>query len=243
MSGVIIAGETDTDGADTAESFRGEKMSGSTGDVLPTLPDKPTVRLKDEDFKANCERFEEILSPYIYLQGGNLTRIGTAYEERENDTLTEDGRTIGPDGIRRNPAQPHLIPVTREWIERELSGLANIEKVMADGKVKRVSCPERYANNILRHGSPKFRHLAGIASAPFLRADGSICEEPGYDARSQTVYAPNADFPELKSEVTKDEAADAMGVLVDLISDFPFATKLPVRVHLAHSHRGGETGA
>jgi putative DNA primase/helicase len=225
----VIAGETDT-----TDSFSGEVMSGSNGDVLSPLPDKPILRLVDADFKANCEVAEKILSPYVYSQGGSLVRIGTAYEVREDDTLTEDGRTVGQDGIRRNPGQRFLIQVSREYIERELSGLATIEKVMADGKVKPVSCPERIANNILRHGTPNFRPLAGIAHSPFLRADGSICDEPGYDAKSQTLYAPNADFPELPSTVTKEEAEDALAVLLAPFDEFPFATDAAQSAFIAH---------
>jgi putative DNA primase/helicase len=215
-------------------SFNGEMMTGSTGDVLPPLPDKPILRLDDANFKGTCETAEKILAPYIYSQGGGLVRIGTAYEVREDDTLTEDGRSIGPDGVGRNPGQCFLIQVTREYIERELSGLAIIEKVMADGKVKRVSCPERIANNILRHGSPNFRPLAGIACAPFLRSDGSICSEPGYDAKSQTLYAPTADFPELPSTVTKEEAQDALAALLEPFDEFPFATDGARSAFVAH---------
>jgi putative DNA primase/helicase len=224
-----IAGETEN-----ADSFQSEMMTGSTGDVLPPLPDKPILRLDDANFKGTCETAEKILAPYIYSQGGGLVRIGTAYEVREDDTLTEDGRSIGPDGVGRNPGQCFLIQVTREYIERELSGLAIIEKVMADGKVKRVSCPERIANNILRHGSPNFRPLAGIACAPFLRSDGSICSEPGYDAKSQTLYAPTADFPELPSTVTKEEAQDALAVLLEPFDEFPFATDGARSAFVAH---------
>jgi putative DNA primase/helicase len=212
---------------------RGEKMHGSTGDAVPPLPDKPILRLDDADFKGTCERAEDILSPHVYSHGGGLARIGTAHDVRENDTLTEDGRTIGRDGARRSPTQSHLIPVTSEWIERELSGLATIEKVMADGKVKRVSCSPRLAKNILHHGSPRFRELAGISTAPFLRADGSICDEPGYDERSRVLYAPNADFPPIPDTVSKDEAADALGALVDVVSEFPFASESALSAAIA----------
>ena len=232
----IIAGENDdlTAGG-LHDSFNGEVMSGSTGDCLPPLPDKPILRLVDSEFKGTCEAAEKILATRIYSQGGALVRIGTAYEMREDDTVTENGRSVGQDGIGRNPGQCFLIQVTREYIERELSGLAIIEKQMADGKWKRVSCPERIANNILRHGnSPNFRPLAGIARAPFLRADGSICDEAGYDAKSQTLYAPTADFPELPSTVTKEEAEDALAVLLDPFSEFPFATDAARSAFLAH---------
>lgn len=216
-------------------SFIGEKMSGSTGDCVPTLPDKPILRVIEAEFKETCEAAEKILAGDIYSQGGTLTRVGTAYEVREDDTLTERGGSIGPDGIERNPCQCYLIPVTREFIERELSGIADIQKLMASGTWKRARCPEWLSNNIMRHGSsPYFRPLAGIARAPFLRSDGSICDEAGYDAKSQTLYAPNADFPELPSTVSKEEAEDALAALLDPFSDFPFANDAARAAFAAH---------
>ena len=228
--GEIVIDETGSPG-----SFTGQMLSSSTVDVAPPLLDKPILRLVDADFKETCEAAEKILALSIYSQGGALVRIGIAHEVREDDTLTERGRSIGRDGIERNPAQCFLLPVTREFIERELSGLADIQKPMADGKWKRCSCPERIANNILRHGnSPHFRPLAGIARAPFIRSDGSVCTEPGYDPRSQTLYVPNAEFPELPSHISEDEARDALAVLLDPFSEFPFATESARSAFVAH---------
>ena len=216
-------------------AFAGQVMSGTSGDVLPSLPDKPTLRLNDAEFKETCEIAERILSPSVYAQGGNLVRIGHAFEVRESDALTDKGRTIGFDGIERNIKQAFILPVTKEYIERELSGLADIQKPMAAGGWKKVSCPERLANNILRHGnSSAFRPLAGIARAPFIRPDGSVADEPGYDARSQTLYIPNDAFPELAANVSKDDAHFALMELLDPFKQFPFTTDGARSAFLAH---------
>jgi hypothetical protein len=217
-------------------AFAGQVMSGSSGDVIPSSLDKPVLRLVDAEFKENCETAEKILSASVYAQGGSLVRIGSAFEVRENDSLTDKGRTIGFDGIERNPKQAFLLPATREFIERQLSGDAIIEKVMADGSLKRVSCPERIANNILKHGnSPNFRPLSGIARAPFIRSgDGSVCDEPGYDARSQTLYIPTADFPDLPANVTKEDAEFALVDLLEPFTEFPFTTGGARSAFLAH---------
>ena len=111
-------------------AFAGQVMSGSSGTLLPPSLDKPILRLNDAEFKETCETAEKILSPSVYAQGGSLVRIGHAYEVRDNDQITEKGRTIGFDGIERNPKQAFILPVSKEFIERELSGLADIQKVM-----------------------------------------------------------------------------------------------------------------
>jgi hypothetical protein len=227
----VVVDETS---ASDPSSFKGEVMSGSNG-VLPSLPDKPILRLSDAEFKETCETAEKILSPSVYAQAGSLVRIGYAYEVRDADSLTDKGRTIGQDGIERNTKQCFLIPVSKEFIERQLSGDAIIQKPMADGSLKRVSCPERLATNILRHGnSPHFRPLSGIARAPFLRSDGSVCDEPGYDPRSQALYIPTADFPELPTNVTEDDARDALSELLEPFSQFPFTNDAARSAHIAH---------
>ena len=99
-----------------------------------------------------------------------------------------------------------------------------------------MSCPERIATNILKHGnSPNFRPLAGIASCPFIRADdGSCCDEPGYDARSQTLYIPNDNFPDLPANVTEEDAQFALAKLLEPFSEFPFTTGGARSAFLSH---------
>ena len=67
-----------------------------------------------------------------------------------------------------------------------------------------------------------FRVLNGVADAPVLRADGSIAQTPGYDARLGLEIRLSGDWPTIPTHPTCDERRAAMSVLRDVFSDFPF---------------------
>jgi hypothetical protein len=66
--------------------------------------------------------------------------------------------------------------------------------------------------------------LEGFVEAPCLRADGTICDSPGYDPAGFLFYAP---APDLRvSEIPKapmiDDVHAALELLDSAIGDFPF---------------------
>jgi hypothetical protein len=65
--------------------------------------------------------------------------------------------------------------------------------------------------------------LARIVNTPFLRVDGSVCEQPGYDAQSHLLFKPDGElFPPIPQQPSKNDAAAALAVLQELIATFPF---------------------
>jgi hypothetical protein len=95
-----------------------------------------------------------------------------------------------------------------------------------DGRAKdwkAVDAPDRIAEAYLaRCGSWKLPLLTGVSSTPFLRADGSICETPGYDPASTLLYKPTGQFPPIPQQPSRREAEEAIAVLKNLIVGFPF---------------------
>ncbi|MEZ6072256.1 MAG: hypothetical protein R3C10_18855 [Pirellulales bacterium] len=88
-----------------------------------------------------------------------------------------------------------------------------------------VPPPLSLAENILAQTSWELPPLVGIARAPILRADGSICTTPGYDPASRLMYCPD---PELKLTPIPEfpngnEVQACVDLLLEVISDFPFA--------------------
>lgn len=67
------------------------------------------------------------------------------------------------------------------------------------------------------------RELQAITTAPVLLPDGSILQERGYNATARVFLHPNVAVwvPDAPSA---EDARAALGVLRDLVSDFPFAT-------------------
>lgn len=88
-----------------------------------------------------------------------------------------------------------------------------------------VNCPDRVALTYLaRVGEWKLRRLWAAIDAPTLRPDGSILQTPGYDEGTGLLYDPGAvTYPDIPSSPTREQAEDALELLCELVSTFPFS--------------------
>ncbi|MDB4545020.1 hypothetical protein N9009_00500 [bacterium] len=76
------------------------------------------------------------------------------------------------------------------------------------------------------HARPTYEHvrrLDDIVTAPTMRADGSILQTTGYDPHSRLVYLPDCDYKTIPANPNLDDARNAVGELLDIVHDFPFA--------------------
>lgn len=154
-------------------------------------------------------------------------RRGTNCEMRSLSEL-QDGEhpscgtladNISPDDLARRTGAHSNSPV--EAIDRSdavASALRNLPR-----RIREVC--RRLAENILAQSSWDFPPLAGIARAPILRHDGTICTQAGYDPVSRLYYCPDlgltlSPIPEYP---TTDEVQACLDILLNVISDFPFA--------------------
>jgi putative DNA primase/helicase len=107
--------------------------------------------------------------------------------------------------------------------------------IKAKGYVSR-RCPDIVAEIYLaRAGSWKLPLLAGIVNTPFLRADGTLCERPGYDLASALLFIPDGQiFPAVPANPTRDDAKEALKYINDtLLSEFPFVENLDRAIALS----------
>ena len=74
------------------------------------------------------------------------------------------------------------------------------------------------------HAVPGLRVLRGVVHAPFLRADGSLLAEPGYDEATGVLYLPTVEVPEVPEIPTDAEVVAARELVAELLVDFPFVT-------------------
>jgi len=143
--------------------------------------------------------------PALFVRSGALVRI------------TEDEKHV-----------PKIDTLERVRMRSHLSHVANFYSLKRSGDaVYRVSVapPLPLAENILVQGTWPFPPLAGLARAPIVRPDGTLCMKPGYDARTQLLYVPD---PNLRlSEITEfpniHEVHACVDILLRVIDDFPFA--------------------
>lgn len=77
-----------------------------------------------------------------------------------------------------------------------------------------------------RAGRLNFPVIKAIISAPTLRSDRSLLDAPGYDpATGFYLDTKGAVFPPIPTMPSRDDAIQALAVLVELLAGFPFVTE------------------
>lgn len=150
--------------------------------------------------------------PLLFVRGGQLATIGR--DERGVAHINRPGK-IG----ELRPVIERLI-YFRKW------------KTTGRGAEQRefpayVEAPPTLLENVLHLREwPGLPALEAIVEAPTLRADGTILDEPGYDADSRLIYDPadGLSVPAIAEAPSSQDVAAAIGLLRDdLLADFPFA--------------------
>ena len=192
-------------------------------DVVP--PDlgaaRPLIRLSGAEFSNIIKQLEEIISPYVYTQGGHLARTSEAHS---------DG------AIQRNADALMLIPATSGWARIRFGELADFLKYVArqDEWVPVAPSIEHIGAFMDRGSWTILRPLDAIARAPFLRPDGSICDTEGYDPSSRTLYVPSTTYPPIPEHPTRDDALAALARLREPFSEFPWKEGASESTFLSH---------
>ena len=119
----------------------------------------------------------------------------------------------------------HLVPLSRPYLVDTLTCAAQFTRY--NGRSKKwttTDAPDKVADIYLsRQGRWRLPVLSGIIHTPFLRADGSICETPGFDSKSGLLFRPdNESFPPIPQQSSKADAVAALNQLEQLIATFPF---------------------
>lgn len=120
----------------------------------------------------------------------------------------------------------------RDLISRHVVFTKSSEK----GGEREVATPSWVGDMILvRPSWPMLRQLRGISTSPFLRRDGSICAEDGYDQRSGILVTMGSGAARLRipDAPTQADAQAAAEELLEPFAEFPFAEEIHRSVVLA----------
>ncbi len=192
------------------------------GDLLPPSPEKPICRVTADNLPFLMDQCTDLLYDELYVHGNQLTRVGAA-------SLLQDGND------RELDQEVFIRTITPEWIQDRLGRLAIWQKFnQRQGAWVLTNCPYDVARGFWKLSGWRLRQLDAIATAPFMREDGSLCDTPGYDARSRTQFIPNAVFPSIPASLTKGDAAAAADRLLRPFIEFPYATDGARSAYLAH---------
>ena len=136
-------------------------------------------------------------------------------------------------------------PVNRDWLVDHAGRVAEFYSVKTerdddDGSVTSTreipeDAPAYIANAIIaKNGGRNFRKLTAVTTAPTLRPDGSVLDEPGHDATTGLMYVTTEAYPlAVPSAPTVEQALDALAKLWHPVRLFPFADEVAVGVTLA----------
>jgi putative DNA primase/helicase len=182
-------------------------------DATPSNHDpRPTIKIVENDMARIIDKAERAL-----IAG-------------ERGIFQRDGRIVSVvDTIGKTHAGADVI--TKRVGERDDAALTvdfdcSAQFVKFDGrsgKNARANPPRWIAEALRARGEFRFPVLMGVISAPTLRADGSLLERPGYDAKSGLLYDPaGVEFPAIPDRQTRDEAMEALQTLRGLVATFPF---------------------
>lgn len=135
-------------------------------------------------------------------------------------------------------------PVSRDWLVDHAGRVAEFYSIKTvrddDGNIISTleipeDAPTYIANAIMaKHGGRNFRKLTAVTTAPTLRPDGSVLDEPGHDPATGLMYVTNEAYPPtVPLAPTVEQALDAFAKLWHPIRMFPFADDVAVGVTLA----------
>jgi hypothetical protein len=174
------------------------------------------------------------LWPTIYIKQGEIPRV---LNEAEDALLQHDAEIYQYGGLLVQP-QLQLIKCSggREFLSWQLPEVTVMNMVVLLACAARfmrhdkrsnawtqVDVPEKIAKAYLDCKNRRVPRVVGIANAPFLRADGTICDREGYDAATGVLCKWDGQvFPPVPLNPTRGAALKALAVLEEPLAEFPF---------------------
>lgn len=179
-------------------------------------------------------RFELLRQPArLKVERGELSHIA--------DRALEVIRTCGElydlgDRSMARVADQRIYPVTATWLGDYLGRIIRFEKF--DNRANAwLPCDVPLKLPALiheRHGERRLPELRALITAPTLRADGSVLDTPGYDAKTGLLYM-SGDLDSLRVPLAPSRAAllSAFEELWTPFSKFPFVDSVSRGVFIA----------
>ena len=175
--------------------------------------------------------------PSIFVQPGEIPRICDVTERELAKTFRHYQRggvivTIVTDPSTQDSTVKQL---SLAGLTRAVAGLAVWQRFdkRSNGWVI-CDPPEKYIRVL--HDATSYPHLPllnGIARQPYLRPDGSLVTEPGYDLETCMFGVFNADDFKIPLSPSRQQAEQTLAVLSELLSEFAFKTKQDLAAALA----------
>jgi hypothetical protein len=180
------------------------------------LPEQAAVASGLPAIQINMPKRDTVVKNCITaLQQRNAVRPVLFARDRSMVSISRDSR--GRQGI---------VDANEEFLLGELERSADFYKVDAKGSRLAAWLSPAVVRGILARPPAEWRlpTLEGVVAAPVLRRDGTLLETPGYDRELRLYYAPQRSLvlPMIPEAPSRDQCAQAVCVLDDVFSEFPW---------------------
>jgi putative DNA primase/helicase len=171
------------------------------------------------DLAAMCTRILGV-SRRVFIRGNSLVRVTTAAKAQRTGVILPQARDV-----KRSPNMLVIVPAAREWLQTTLTDDPGFERYHpSTSEWKPADCPAGVAAAVVTLGEwPNVASLLGVATAPFLRSDGTICAVDGYDPASMMLLRQNEARVAIAENPTRVDALHALKTLLAPFAEFPFA--------------------
>ena len=188
---------------------------------------RPKITLKVGKLPVAVDRAEAALLPrcerlQVFQRAGELVRL-ISLPERVADGL-----------LSRPKGSVQLELLGKMSLTEIFNRIARWRRQNSSRNIVRVDCPPKIAAFYLsRVGFWRVPALSGIVSAPLLRRDGSVLENPGYDSSTGLYLVSDKDTAQIPQRPTRADAKAALKRLLAPFAEFPFVTAHHQAVHVA----------
>jgi hypothetical protein len=192
------------------------------GSIGAARPARPEIILTTDRHIVEAQTVEVMRNdPELFSRGDVLGVV-----------VDEFGETTSlPGGVVLQGGCSRFLPLSKDCLSGRLTRLAQFVQHRTDKKgnpvLKRSHPPDYLIGMVMTRGDWPVRRLLGIASAPWVRRDGSF-PLPGFEVATGTLFRPAGDvvglLGDLPSSPDRDEARAAADRLFDVVRDFPFAS-------------------
>ena len=199
----------------TPEQIREEiELLAEGTPIAGSSAEKPKIMIGTDEHRCVSEAIEAVAAhdSAIYRRGEILVR-----------TIRND---YPVDGVIRASDSPIVRGVPAANLRDRLTRVADFVKINAEGEEVSAHPPPWLVSAISDRGEwAGIRALNGVSDTPFVRPDGTICRDPGYDAVTGVLLDGNicslATIPKCAS---RNEAAAEARLLLEVVQDFRFET-------------------
>lgn len=192
------------------------QSNGRSSDVAADIGAKPTIEIiTDEPAVVNQAIAALSADPTVFARGSMLVHVVRDDSELRN--------------IARPAFAPRIVPLTPAGVRERLAGCARWVKMReTENSVQEIDShpPEWCVNALMDRGTWKgIRRIEAIIGAPVIRPDGTVLSQAGYDQTTGLLFEPETTFPPVPENPTLADAQAAAAELLDVVSDFPFASR------------------